>query len=254
MDAKALYDRRLQGGFVGWAARVLSFVYLRVRPPAAYDEHDTELRVFTEHVKTAGRVLLLGSNLAPDVLKRRGYSDVVQLDVKQYENVDVVADAETMSATLPAASFDFIVSTSMIEHTRHPWRVFTEAFTLLDIGGILYVDAPWMYPLHGEPQDYFRFSEACLRNLVEEAGFEILGSGANVSGHGALATFLPSYLSEALSFDRSVLYHGWRYIFGWALFPLGYIERLFSLKNRKHRYTDSIVYVVGRRPESSRPT
>lgn len=249
MDAKALYERRLDGGTIGLLARALSYVYLRLRPPAAYDEHASEAAVFRDHVPATARVLLLGSNVAPPLLAHRGYRDAVQLDIKAYEHVDVVADAESMSSTLAAGSFDYVVSTSMVEHTRRPWLVFSEAFCVLDEGGILYLDAPWIYPLHGEPHDYYRFSEDCLRHLAEDAGFEILDSGANVSGHGALVIFLRSYLSEALAFDRSVAYHIWQYLFGWMLFPFGYLERAFTLRHRAHRTTDAIVYVVARKAD-----
>lgn len=251
MDARSFYASRQNRGLAGLIARALSHVFLRVRPPALYDEHAIERRVFTELVGGTGRVLLLGSNLTPSALEQRGYPHATQLDMSPYPNVDVVADAEAMGRVIPEGSFDFVVSTSMVEHTSHPWLVLQECFKVLSLGGVLYVDAPWMYPLHGEPNDFFRFSEAGLRGLTEDAGFTVVESGASVSGHGAFATFLQAYLSEIASLDRTILYYSMRYILMWLLYPLGLLERLAPLTRRKHRFTDSIVYVVAVKPSTS---
>ena len=93
-------------------------------------------------------------------------------------HVDVVADAEALTDTIPPGSYDYVVSTSMLEHTPHPWKVLDEVYKVLRPGGILYVSVPWMYPLHAEPNDYWRFSVPCLhidranRKLLSISGCE----------------------------------------------------------------------------------
>jgi SAM-dependent methyltransferase len=190
----------------------------------------------------------LGSNLPPSALKGFGDAKVTQIDLKPLEHVDVVADAEALSASFAAASFDYVVSTSMLEHTPRPWKVVEEVAKVLKPGGLLFVAAPWIFPLHGEPQDYWRFSMPGLRRLVTDAGLIEVESGSDVSPHGALYTLLTAYLSEALSFDSSVAYYGLEYFGAWAFAPVGLLERWFHLGSRRQYYTDSILYIVARKP------
>ncbi len=248
LEARDIYRSRDAPGLRGLMARVLSFVYLHARPPPVSDTQAADSEAFDHHLGGQGRVLLLGSNLAPGAVHDRGYTQVVQLDIQSHEHVDVVADAEEMAAMLGPASFDYVVSTSMLEHTHHPWLVFEQVFEVLRPGGLFYVEAPWMFPLHGEPHDFFRFSAGGLRNLAEDAGFEVLEAGSRTSGHGALYVFLRSYLSETLSLDRTVLYYVWEWVWTWLLYPLLLLERCASMRDRANRYTDSLVYLVGRKP------
>ena len=248
MDARKLYEMRTQPGIIGWAVRLLVFIYTRVRPPHPYPGRNQQFRVFGDYLQGRGDILLLGSNLSRGVCNEFGNSRVVQVDIKPMENVDVVANAEELTTVFPDNSFDYVVATSMLEHTSRPWQVVSEVFKVLKPSGIFYASVPWIFPLHGEPEDYWRFSMPCLRNLIKEAGFDEVASGSEASGFGALYTFLKAFLSEAFSFNNSVMYYSLEYVLSWLLFPLGFMERVFRLRFRTHYYTDSLLFIIAKKP------
>lgn len=251
MDIKAIYELRREDSAVGRLVRAAVFVYEKARPPQPYRSRNQEAQVFERHLShLAGRgdVLILGSNLPPEALAAYKGQKVSQLDRKPLPHVDIVADAESLSASIPEGSYDYVVSTSMLEHTPHPWRVVEEVYKVLRPGGILYLSAPWMFPLHGEPHDYWRFSLPCLQGLVRDAGFIELESGSEYSPHAALQTFLRTYLSEVLSFNRSMLFYSLEFLSAWLLYPLGFLEGALRPGPRKHYYTDSIFYIVAKKP------
>jgi len=38
----------------------------------------------------------------------------------------------------------------------------------------LFLSTPWIYPYHGEPDDYFRYSKKALEYMLKKSGFEII--------------------------------------------------------------------------------
>ena len=172
------------------------------------------------------------------------------MDIKPLPFVDIVADAESLSSVIPAGSYDYVVSTSMLEHTPHPWKVVEEVYKVLRPGGVFYVSVPWMYPLHAEPNDYWRFSLPCLQRLVRDAGFVELKSGSEYSPHAALESFLKIYICEALSFNKSVAFYSLEFVTSWLLYPLSFLEGALRLGPRKHYYTDAFLYIIARKPET----
>jgi SAM-dependent methyltransferase len=248
MDAKAFYELRHEKSAVGRLVRAAVFVYEKARPRQPYRSRNQEAQIFERHLGARGDVLILGSNLPPEALAAYRGQKVSQLDRKPLPHVDIVADAEALSASIGEASYDYVVSTSMLEHTPHPWKVVEEVFKVLRPGGIFYLSAPWMFPLHGEPHDYWRFSRPCLQGLVRDAGFIEIESGSEYSPHAALQTFLRTYLSEALSFNRSMVFYSLEFLSAWLLYPLGFLEGALRLGPRTHYYTDSIFYIIAKKP------
>lgn len=97
-------------------------------------------------------------------------------DFQQGGDVDVVADAHTMSQSFPADHFDGIISVSVFEHIQYPWIAAAEVAKILKPGGRIFVHVPWMFPYHAYPSDYFRYSQEGLRSLFEPTGLIVLAS------------------------------------------------------------------------------
>jgi SAM-dependent methyltransferase len=70
--------------------------------------------------------------------------------------------------------FGTITCLNVIEHIHNPFRVFAALYQLLKEGGLLVVETVFSFPYHPSPDDYWRFSPACLRYLAESAGFIVL--------------------------------------------------------------------------------
>jgi SAM-dependent methyltransferase len=68
------------------------------------------------------------------------------------------------------ASFDTVVSFQVLEHVPDPQRMIDECVRVLRPGGQLLVTANFLWGLHEEPHDYFRFSKYGFELLLARAG------------------------------------------------------------------------------------
>ena len=100
-------------------------------------------------------------------------------------HVDILAD---LNAALPLADgqFDTIISTSVLEHIWRHETLWDEMFRLLAPGGRLILGTPFLYWVHEEPHDYFRWTRFALARACEERGMTVLhlapyGGGLDVA-------------------------------------------------------------------------
>ena len=62
-------------------------------------------------------------------------------------------------------------STEVLEHVRHPESVLAELGRVLAPGGRLCLTVPFVWPVHEEPYDFFRYTPFALCDLLEAHGF-----------------------------------------------------------------------------------
>lgn len=65
-------------------------------------------------------------------------------------------------------SLDGIVSEVMLEHVPDPFLALRETHRVLKPGGTFVLVVPWMYPFHGAPDDYFRFSKSSIDTMLSD--------------------------------------------------------------------------------------
>ncbi|TWG93783.1 methyltransferase family protein [Mesorhizobium sp. J18] len=100
----------------------------------------------------------------------------VGMDISAGPNVDLVADAHTLSHRV-SEQFDFAFSISVFEHLIMPWVAAYELNKVLKTGGLAYIQSHPAWPLHEEPWDFFRFSREAWSGLFNKfTGFEIVDS------------------------------------------------------------------------------
>lgn len=88
------------------------------------------------------------------------------------DHVDLPGTAYAIPA--PDASFDSALCTAVLEHLEEPGQALRECLRVLRPGGAAIYTAPFIWHLHEEPRDFYRFSKHGLRYLFEQAGFEIV--------------------------------------------------------------------------------
>jgi SAM-dependent methyltransferase len=125
-------------------------------------------------VEPGGLVLDVGAGDAP---YRELFGHVTYMTVDWEHSVhegalesDVVASADSLP--IDDAACDAVLLTQVLEHVPDPRQVLAEIRRVLRPGGSLYLTAPLVWELHEQPFDYYRFTNAGLRVLVEAAGFE----------------------------------------------------------------------------------
>ncbi|HKW14415.1 MAG TPA: class I SAM-dependent methyltransferase [Candidatus Krumholzibacteria bacterium] len=88
-------------------------------------------------------------------------------------HADVLADLNE-TCPLPDETFDTILCTDVIEHLKHPERLFMDAARMLRSGGHLILGTPYLYPLHELPHDYFRSSASALEMMARDARLTVV--------------------------------------------------------------------------------
>ena len=125
-----------------------------------------------------GRSIDIGCGAAP-------YRKVLSRYVDQYLAVDhnytkdgVLGRPDILATAyaIPVQenSFDSAICTAVLEHLEEPERALRESYRILKPGGAVIYTVPFIWHLHEEPRDFYRFTKYGLTYLFGKAGFEIV--------------------------------------------------------------------------------
>jgi len=145
--------------------------------------------VFDAYIKESNKVFDIGCGNKPfeayirSLTKNDDYRgcDVVQ---SSEQKVDVICEATNIPE--PSAKYDIVICTQVIEHVFDHVKLLAEAYRLLKPGGYFIMSGPFIWSLHEEPYDFFRFTKYGFRQLLENAGFVIKEEKSNGGKFAAL--------------------------------------------------------------------
>lgn len=110
---------------------------------------------------------------------------------------DVLADAHRLP--FGDASWDAVVCAEVLEHVAEPATVVSEIARVLRPGGRLYACAPFLYPIHGDPEDHARFTPTWWRRRLDAFGFDVVTIEAQGGFWSVLADHLRDHVAEGLA-------------------------------------------------------
>lgn len=108
--------------------------------------------------------------LAPYVTLHIGVDHLASMHEKS--NIDQVGTAYQIPAD--NASFDSAICTAVLEHLEEPEQALRECYRVLKPGGVAIYSVPFIWHLHEEPRDFYRYSNHGLKYLFEKVGFQII--------------------------------------------------------------------------------
>ncbi len=116
--------------------------------------------------------------------------------IDEYIGVDVVnggADIISNAKSLPIEgdSIDVVLCNQLIEHDPEPDKIIAEIYRILKEGGILILSAPQMGRLHGEPNDYYRYTKWGLKYLLKKNCMKV----EVIESHGGIFRAIGSHLN-----------------------------------------------------------
>jgi SAM-dependent methyltransferase len=169
---------------------------------------------------------------------------IVCIDVQAGPGVDVVADAQNMPE-IPSGSADCVLLVSVLQHLPSPQKAVDEAFRVLRPGGIIYVNVPFIFVYHRDPEDFSRLSVPGLEILCSR--FERIGSGSVRGPASTFCDLLIRFLAILFSFNSNALYAAVVYCGKWSLFWIKYLDIAIA------RYPSAYImsgspYFLGRKP------
>jgi SAM-dependent methyltransferase len=112
------------------------------------------------------------------------------------KHIDIFADLNK-ALPLENESVDCVLSTSVLEHICEPQVLFKEISRILAKDGYLILSVPFLYHLHEEPFDYYRYTPHGLKHLAKEAGLEIVSLEHYGSAFGVLVD-ISSKITEVI--------------------------------------------------------
>jgi SAM-dependent methyltransferase len=141
-----------------------------------YRIHDSRLEHYAQkHLR--GRLIDIGCGVKPyEQLLAKYVDEHFGVDhvesIHDQSNVDLHSTA--YSIEVPDESFDCAICTAVLEHLEEPQRAIVECFRVLKPGGTAIYSVPFIWHLHEEPRDFFRYSRYGLDYLFRKAGFEVV--------------------------------------------------------------------------------
>lgn len=174
------------------------------------------VRQFVDEAGAQEVVVELGSG------NRRLSEGIINVELFCFANVDMVADI----ARLPFAdgSIDRIVLDTVLEHVPEPAVVVGEIHRVLKPGGMVVCLAPWIFPYHGYPKNYYNFSRDGLAYLFRE--FSSCEIKMSMGPTSALTNLFSEYMALGLSGRSRFMYTLFK---GLALLPVFYLKFLDRL-------------------------
>jgi len=169
-------------------------------------------------------VLDLGGNK----VRKRGQFDIEKYNLNvTYANLftgkqpDVQADATHLP--FDDNQFDAVICAELLEHVFSPQTALREAYRVLGLRGVLLISVPFLYPIHGDPYDFGRYTDHYWLSVLEEIGFEEIIIERQGLFYSVLANFFKLYANR--------IYH--RPIRNLASFPLALFQR-WALKREQN--------------------
>jgi SAM-dependent methyltransferase len=151
---------------------------------------------------------------------------LVNFDLARTPAVDVAGDA--LALPFPNGYFSLVVSQEMVEHVSDPFRAAREAARVLSTGGVLYLQAPFVIGYHPGPEDYWRFSRAGMRRLVEQAGLECARVEPAVGAGTGLYRILVEFFAALPARILPALYLPSKALASVMFFPLIWCDRILD--------------------------
>lgn len=165
---------------------------------------------------------------------------VVGLGLDASQGVTVIADAHRLP--FRDKSFDLVICRFVLEHVYDPQKVISELSRVLKKEGIVYVDVPFLQPHHDSPLDFWRFTLPALKTLMSD--FSEIESGVSAGPASALAWMLREF--PGLFLENKFFFRFSKFVFGWLVFPLKYLDLILVRKKRAHLLS-SAFYFIGRK-------
>ncbi|SCY89878.1 class I SAM-dependent methyltransferase [Desulfoluna spongiiphila] len=108
--------------------------------------------------------------LAPYIEKHTGVDHYGTIHDKSH--IDLLGTAYEIP--VDNSSFDNAICTAVLEHLEEPEQALRECHRVLKPGGHAIYSVPFIWHLHEEPRDFYRYSKYGLKYLFKKAGFELI--------------------------------------------------------------------------------
>ncbi|MDD4332937.1 MAG: methyltransferase domain-containing protein [Patescibacteria group bacterium] len=181
----------------------------------------------------AGDILDIGGSQKSgyhEIIKRED-NKIITANINPEYGCDLVFDIQERFP-MENEKYSAVIALNVLEHIFNFHNVFNETCRILKKDGQFIFAVPFLYQIHGSPDDYFRYTKSALEKLLKESGFEEIE--ITTLGYGVFSLFfqimggvLPQILRDffkkiSIGLDRILLKFFSRYKKLNERIPLGY--------------------------------
>ena len=170
------------------------FYYLLIYLFSPVCPSDFKRKYIDKYIKGNNSVIALNIGSANSKL----IENIINLDILPYANVDILADINKLP--FKDDTIDSIICEAVLEHVRYPQKVVKECFRVLKKNGTFYVSVPFICGFHASPDDYFRWTEEGLKELMSD--FEVIRLEPVGGPTSALLWVFSEWLAIVFSFGN----------------------------------------------------
>jgi len=160
-----------------------------------------------DYAKNArGTLVDIGSGLAPYKPFFVNVKEYLTIDKYDYYGFkpDIIGDA--LNIPLKNSTVDSIFSSQVLEHVNDPKKMVDEIYRVLKKKGVCILTTHMAQVIHGEPYDYFRFTEYGLKELFKKfSHIEIKPNGGALLAISQLVIFAMNEKLPVISKPLTIL-------------------------------------------------
>jgi len=113
-----------------------------------------------------GRVVVVGAGMQDYSHLIPHSAEIIATDINKTSSVTALADAHNLP--FQDESFDSYLAIEVLEHLQSPERAVREIQRVLTINGVAVLSIPFLFRVHGDPNDFQRFTRSGLQILFAE--------------------------------------------------------------------------------------
>lgn len=170
-------------------ARVAHSHYLCTRALVAYERH--VLGRITGDVLDVGAGAGYGKRLIDDTARYFPTDIETARDWQDpaitRQGIPLVKTCSVYAIEYEENRFDACLALSLLEHLKEPELAMAEIRRVVKPSGLVLVQVPFAFPIHGYPNDFWRWTEEGLKLFLEKHGFEVIETTLNGKTIHALA-------------------------------------------------------------------
>ena len=127
------------------------------------------VQICAEHLPLAAPIIEFGAyqvteSAQEDLRTLFPGMDYIGADMRPGPGVDRVLDLHDLA--MEAASVNTVLCLDTLEHVEYPRRAMEEMQRVLRPGGTLIISSVFEFPIHGHPNDFWRFTPEGFRSLL----------------------------------------------------------------------------------------
>jgi SAM-dependent methyltransferase/uncharacterized protein YbaR (Trm112 family) len=202
------------------------------------ESRDIVTKLLTQLIPRTARILNLGSGqfIQDWALFREHRTRVVNLDIVPFSGTHIAADAHQLPFF--GDTFDLVYMSCVLEHVRDASIVVEECYRVLRPEGYVYSTTPFVSRFHSD-SDYRRWTPMGLDYLFQD--FEKVANGVHCGPGSAVALALREFIP--LLFGSGYLHFAVKFLAGWLLVPLAYLDLLLVRNPRAYKLAQSLFFL-----------